>query len=254
MNLTQDCNSKPPMLDSPRGSAKDKFSLMLHDRVVDLERAVYDRLLPCAPDARVRLLGCRTTSESGGVFVRARGAWNVDLREWAGQVLAVLGRRECVRWEVWCCQHWSFGFATECPYVIEALIGRSGGPEDVTRVAHAALDALQHCLKPVGLHHSALVEACATWCPAWFARSIKVAAADRQALYAWDPVTRTVAADGEEEEPEGPRERAAWTMLHGWLASQMEVTDVWHPRSLNSAVAGATLVEALGRLVQDEGA
>ena len=236
----------------PVGSMCEKFALMLHDRVVDLERQVA-ALQPKPLDPRVRVLGCRRTADSGAVFVRARSGWDVDLGEWAGEVLHTLGGLANTRWDVWCCQHWSVGFVTR-PYVLEALIQRGDGEAaDVASAAHAHLDTLAGMLEPLRLHRTIAVEACAVTCPPWFAESIRAAGAarGRAVLYTWDPLVRGVTRQELNEgagtlAPAHPGEYAAWTMLHGWLASRLEATDVWHPRALDAHALGQQLVAGLG--------
>lgn len=249
-----------PQLD-PVGSPSDRFALMLHDRVVDLERQVA-ALQPTPTDARVRVLGSRRAADTGAVFVRSRSSRDADLGEWAAEVLRTLGGVADTRWDVWCCQHWSVGFVTR-PYILEALIQR-GDTEaaDVASAAHAHLDALhalhaqhdqhdQHgMLEP--RHRAIAVEACAVACPKWFAESIRAAgaAAGRAVLHSWDPRARAVARQdiGQPDgtlAPSDPGEYAAWTMLHGWLAAQLEATDVWHPHSLNAHALGQQLVAGL---------
>ena len=240
----------PPGLD-PVGSMSDRFALMLHDRVVDLERQVA-ALQPKPTDPRVRVLGSRRAADSGAVFVRTRSSWDVDLGEWAAQVLRTLGGLADTRWDVWCCQHWSVGFVTR-PYVLEALIQRGDGePADVASAAHAHLDALHGMLEPLRLHRTIAVEACAATSPAWFAESIRVAGAakGRAVLYTWDPraravVRQDVAEGGGAGAPSDPGPYMVWTWLHGWLASQLEATDVWHPHSLNAHTLARELMDRL---------
>lgn len=234
-------------LDPVGGSANDRFALMLHDRVVDLERQV-SALQPRPLDRRVTVLGSRQRSDSGAVFVRVRSAWNADLTAWADGVLASLGAREDTRWDLWCCQHWSVGLPSR-PYVVEALVERSGAaPADVAIVAHAALDAILDLLRPHDLGHTASVEACAVSCPAWFAESIRSAAGGATGtLHTWDPQAGAVVRgpiDRTHVAP-GDAEYRAWTLLHGWMACQAEATDVWHPRAFNACALGQQLVSAL---------
>ena len=241
----------------PVGSEADRFALMLHDRVVELERQV-SSLRPSPLDRRVTVLGSRRQSDSGAVFVRARCAWSADLTAWAAGVLAALGARDDTRWDVWCCQHWSVGLGSQ-PYVIEALVERSGAgtPADVAGVAHAALDALLDLLRPHDLGHTASVEACAVASPSWFAESIRAAGATEAGgaatLHTWDPRAGAVvrqAVDRAHVAP-GDAEYRAWTLLHGWLACQMEATEVWHPRALSACGLGQQLVSALSRVLPD---
>ena len=226
----------------PVGDVQQHFALMLHARLVDLETEVR-ALRPASLDPRVRLLGTATTADSGAVFVRVRSRRHVEFDPWCEAVLRRLAATDTgVRFDAWCCQHWSLA-ADDRPYVVEALVERSCGPADVAKVAHAALDAT-----PGGL-----VEACAVVCPRWFAESIRCAAttvADPPpVLHTWDPEAGAVVRHGMEDETGAggtPGQVAAWTLLHGWLASHVERTDVWHPRALSASATAVELIKALG--------
>lgn len=238
----------PPGL-AGEGTAGERFALMLHDRLVDLEAHVAG-MRPAPLDACVSILGSGRRSDTGAVFVRARSARDVDLEAWGGALVAALGGVVPTRWDAWCCQHWSVGSG---PYVLETLVQRSGHdrPADVAQVAHVALDALR-ALRAEPL----AVEACAVRCPAWFAESVRAASAAsrRAALHSWDPqagvAVRQDANDGDEVltggAPGDPAHRA-WCMLHGWLAAQVEATEVWHPHAPNASALARQLVAALGQ-------
>lgn len=218
-------------------SVQDRFALMMHDRIVELEGDV-KALKQRAPDPRMNLLGSAKVAESGGVFLRLRAPRRLDSHEWASQLLRAL-RPGDDRYDVWCCHHWSIG---PQPFVAECLVQRSG-PLDVMVVAHAALDACgAECPET-------RVDACAVANPGWFAESIRTAAA---ALHTWDPVAckAVVVQPPEPEEVRTPGESMAWTLLHGWLACHTERADLWHPRALSAPKMATDLVAALGRLFE----
>jgi hypothetical protein len=235
------------------GSVQDAFALMLHDRLVDLERSVA-ALMPAGVDRRLAVLGKTSVADSGAAFVRVRSSWSADTEAVLEGVLGAMGRVDRARWDAWCCQHWSCLLDRDA-YVLELLVQRAGSRGvDVVAVAHAALDAVRREAQPFGLAHTVSAEACAVRSPAWFAESIRTAchATGRAAARSWDPDTRSCAPGVEtpHEGDDSDRADAAWTMLHGWLASQTEAADVWHPRALNAAASGQELVAALRRVLE----
>jgi hypothetical protein len=237
------------------GTMQERFALMLHDRVVDLERAM-SALAPRALDPAVTLLGGRARADTGAVFVRVRGGIDAETDAVAARVLGALGGVDDTRWDAWCCQHWSCLLPHE-PYVLEMLVQRSGaGGVDVARVAHAALDAVRGLLEP-RLARAVSVEACAVRSAAWFVESIRAAglAMGEDTLYTWDPRARETvcsAAAGAVDETgsSDAGDHRTWVMLHGWMASQLELVDVWHPRALSAPAAGQELVVALRRALE----
>lgn len=221
----------------PVGTVSEKFALMLHDRLVDLERLI----TPTPTDPRVTILGDRSTAEKGAAFVRVRTSDGVPLDEWARGVTRSLGRMDSTRWDLSCCQHWAFGH--DLPFVLEALVVRSGDlPCDVAHVANAAVDVAESLRKSAAL----AAEACGVLCRQWFAVSIRAAS---KTAYTWDPSSKCVlsvqAFPYEESSAADP-----WTMLHGFLASEVEVADVWHPRALNAHTAAAQMVAVMGNVLQ----
>lgn len=241
------------MADDPRvapagASPAETFALMLHDRVVELERQVA-ALAPPRLDARLTVLGSRDRSDLGYVFVRVRSSAAPDPDAWARACLGALGGRDPTRWDLWCCQHWSLAQ----DFVTEAVVQRSGDlPVAVAAVGHAALDAALAGAGAGGDGRVA-VEACALTCHAWFVESVRAASVTS---YAWDPAAGVAIAcrDGggppagaaaHDNPAFAAADSRAWTLLHGWLASQADVTDVWHPRALSAAAAAAQLAAAL---------
>lgn len=218
------------MADPPvQADVKDAFALMLHDRLVELERAVAG--LQIRTDPRLKVLGTRTKADKGSVFVRIRSNEALDVGAWALRTLTSLGKDE-TRWDLWACQHWSFA-SGECPFVTEALVERSGGdPVSVVTVGHVALD---------GAPEGSRAEAAPVVCHEWFEACIRAAS---PTLYAWDPLHKgmvTVNLEGQHQLAD-PVEDKAWMLLHGFLANAVEVADVWHPRALNASCASAHFV------------
>ena len=229
------------------GSAADAFALMMHDRLLALERDVA-ALLPKPLDPAVTILGTKTRSDLGGVFVRARCTQPVDLDVWARETMRRITVVDPARIDMWCCQHWTTGYGTSGPtYMAEALVERWYTPRGmcVSAAAHAALDALR-----AAGHEGVALDACAVTNSRWFSESIR-AAADGGAgvLRTWDPDAERMVTSPMASESSSANESKAWTMLHGWLAMHTEVTDVWHPRAHSAASAGIQLLAAIARLV-----
>ena len=233
---------------------------MVHDRVVALEREV--RALVAEPlDARVTVLGTAARSDSGAVFVRVTSAAALDIEAWCEGVLRRLGGTDPVRFDLWCCHHWSLG-RDDMPFVTEALIERWYSPAglSVARVAHAALDsaatpsATTPATTPATTNAAApskavAVDACAVTNPRWFAESIRTACewpGTVATLRTWDPKARRTVSSPAVTSLDHTK---AWTLLNGWLATHTEVTDVWHPRALNASSAATALVSSLGHVL-----
>lgn len=245
----------------PIGTDQEKFVLMLHDRLVELESEVKD-LRPRALDPRVTLLGTHERSQSGSVFVRLYTSWNVDLGQLCAATLGILGPLDNTRYDMWACQHWTFA-DTPTPFIIEMVVERSGGGGpggglEVAKVAHAALDSLMSLTAKL-LRVTASADACALHSPTWFAESVRVAAAtgQRQAtLHSWDPSCQKVVTqdinDIDETGTRTPSQYLAWTMLHGWMAHQMAPTDVWHPRGLSNSKCAIDIVSAIGGILDNQ--
>lgn len=247
----------------PVGTDQEKFVLMLHDRLVELENEVKD-LRPRALDQRVTLLGTDEKSQNGSVFVRMHTSWNVDLNQLCAATLGVLGPLDNTRYDMWACQHWTFA-DTVTPFIVEMVVERSGGGGpggglEVAKVAHAALDSLL-ALTGRLLRVTASAEACALRCPTWFAESVRVASAtgQRQAvLHSWEPLSGHVVTqdinDIDETGTRTPSQYRTWTMLHGWMAHQMDPTDVWHPRGLSNSKCAIDIVASIGGMLDNAAA
>ena len=236
----------PEGLWSPEGTCRDTFALMLHDRVVELEAKVAS-LEPPARDPALLVLGASTVSDGGAVFVRVQSGMYAEQGAVLDAVLRRLGALDPTRWDVWACQHWSCLLAQR-PYVLELLVQRASPARtaDVVAVGHAVVDAVREVTgdgKDLG------VDACAVRSALWFIESIRTASGGA-CMRAWDPAAGGVVRcdcgqeEGEEDEPR----RRAWTRLHGWLAEQVECTDVWHPRAPSAASAAADREAAMTRL------
>lgn len=244
-------SSSPPSVAglAPDGSVQDRFSLMLHDRVVALEQDI--RALLAEPlDARVSILGTAARSESGAVFVRVMSAAALDIEAWCEGVLRRLGGTDPSRFDVWCCHHWSLG-RDDMPFVTEALVERwySPGGVSVARVAHAALDAALQ-LRGGAMASKVAVDACAVTNAQWFAESIRTACewpGTTATVRTWDPKARRMVSAPAVATLD--HHAKTWTLLNGWLATHTEATDVWHPRSLNASSSALALVSSLSHVL-----
>jgi len=234
------------------GTLQDQFALMVHDRVVELEAEV-QKLRASPVDPRVRLLGTRTQSDSGAVFVRVLTKKPLDPKAWAPRVLARIGGS--VRLDLWSCQH----FGLTDAFVTECLVQRSDcRPLSIVAVAHAALDtAMGDVTGAAG--EPGTVEACGVTCVQWLAESIRTAATSSggATMFTWDPSTAsTVSHDISDLDESGCRtvpELAVWSMLNGWMASQLEHTELWHPRGISSSRMATDLVRTLAAHLSQNG-
>lgn len=226
------------------------FSLMLHDRLMAVERDLA-RMAPVPADPAIAFIGTATTADSGAVFVRARCPAPVNVDRWCERMMGQVSRVDPARLDAWCCQHWSMAHGRgNGVYILEALLERWYTPHgmSVTDVAHAALDAL----RGEG-HEDTRLEACAVTNPRWFAESIRSAcesSAEGAVLRTWDPESGGMVRSPctSEDGSSSLAETKAWVMLHGWLATHTERTDVWHPRSLIAHSAGNQLMSTLAKL------
>lgn len=254
----------------PTGSRRDDFVLMLHDRIVELEAKVA-RVEPAVRDPALLVLGAATVSDSGAVFVRIRTSRPVDTVSVMDAILRRLGTRDTTRWDAWACCHWSC-LLTDKPYVTEMLVQRSSATRtvDVVAVGHAAVDAAVMCMDDASIcldgstRSNLTVDACAVKSPHWFIESIRIAAAcpgGRSCSRAWDPAARAPVATAEDDATTTASDdddvfeqahRTALQRMHGWLATQLECTDLWHPRAPCAAVAAASLECTLARALVRE--
>lgn len=233
-------------MDDTRARHRDAFALMLHDRVVELEAKVA-RLEPPPLDPALAVLGGATVSGSGAVFVRARSGMHARQGAVVDAVLRRLGRADATRWDVWACGHWSC-LLPERPYVLELLVQRSGTARtaDVVAVGHAVVDAVREV---TGDARHVSVDACAVRSAPWFIESLRAACAADECdacCKAWDPRAGAVVATGAGES--GGAQNEAWLRLHGWMAAQLECTDVWHPRAPSAPAYAAALEACVGRM------
>lgn len=218
-----------------KGTAQDAFVFMLHDRLVALE-ALVAQLRQTASHENLTVLGTRTKAETGSVFVRVRSPTPVAIGRWASAVVTALGAVDSTRWDMWVCQHWTL----HNEYVTEAVIQRAGDRVvDVVKVGNACLDCLGS---------DARAEVCGVVCHEWFIESVRTAGTATRTphMYTWDPLGKGVVISEAAAEAD---ETKAWTLLHGFVASKADVTDVWHPQGLGASTAAVELSTVLGNVL-----
>lgn len=233
---------------SPRGSAGELFALMMHDRLVELERQVALLRLPDT-DPAITLVDC--PSGSPGVYVRLHAAAEVDLDAWAAALVRRLGALwagRCV--EVSSCQH----YGLDGTFVVEGLVVAADHagvhPADPhTTVAQAARAAMDAVVTDCGAElagqapHDERVLACGVLSREWFAESLS-AANPLGKVWSWDPEAREAVADANSLwiRDDG------WSMLQGWLAHNRERVDVQHPKALHAQIEARRLWAFVSRL------
>lgn len=230
------------------GTASEMFALMLHDRVVELERQLADMAIPPL-DARIDLAD---QTDSLDVYVRLRCSKEVSVDEWAASVCRRLGERWSSPLDLVACQH----FDIDETFVVEAVLCFETR-RPVAQVAHAALDALEgvagpaalavlHSRRPSSVPHlyNHPVLASAVQSREWFVESLRAAAGDYAEVWSWDPVAKKA----EKEALDIWIEDDGWCMLQGWLAHNRERVEVLHPRALQAQIQARRLWSFVARL------
>jgi hypothetical protein len=214
------------------GSTSEMFALMLHDRIVDLERQFASM---CSPplDARIELAD---QADSRDVFVRLRCCREIDGDEWAAAVCTRLGQRWSCEMDVAVCQH----FDIDNTFVLEAVLCFDAH-RPVAQVAHAALDAAGDALAP-SVRQPVL--ASAVHSREWFVESVRAAAGDYATVWSWEPVEQKAV----KEPLDIWIEDDGWCMLQGWLAHNRERVEVLHPRALHAQIQARRLWSFVARL------
>lgn len=243
--MTDDCGGGPGGT-SPRGSAGELFALMLHDRLVELERQVAMLHLPDT-DPAITLVDC--PSGSPGVYVRVHAAAEVDLDAWAAALVKRLGTLwgRCV--EASSCQHYGLDgtFVVECLVVATDHAGVNPDPRIVvSQTARAAMDAaVTDCGAQLAdaAPRGERVLACGVLSREWFAESLS-AANPLGKVWSWDPAETEAVADActlwiKDD---------GWSMLQGWLAHNRERVDVQHPKALHAQIEARRLWAFVSRL------
>lgn len=216
-----------------QGSASEMFALMLHDRIVELERQLASMHIP-APDPRIDLV---VGEDSQDVFVRLRCSREIDTDAWASDVCRRLGSLWSCALDVVTCQH----FDIDKTFVVEAVVCFDT-KKSVAKIARAAMDAVTDDALATSVEHP--VVASAVMSREWFVESVRAASGDHARVVSWDPRHKTVEKDSLDIwiEDDG------WCMLQGWLAHNREPLEVLHPRALQAQVQARRLWSFVARL------
>lgn len=207
-------------------TVEQKFSLMLHERLVELEKKVAN-LEPPPLDPRIRI-----SERPRHPFVKLEFDAEIDHSTWLKSVVERLGRYLDARMSGVACQGWSLRAER---YVVEAVFGADDAV-DHREVGRACLET-----------GSAFGEVCAVHVHgvtniAWFMESI-VAAGAECATYEDGVVVVSPAEDA----PTDGAPHPSWYRLNGWLASVMENADVEHLRAFDANSAAISLYRSSAR-------
>jgi hypothetical protein len=204
-------------------TAEQEFTLMLHDRLVELEKRVAD-LEPKPLDPRIKI-----AERPRHPFVKLEFDAKVDHSTWLKSVVERLGRRFEMRVSGVACQGWSLRAEK---YVVEAIF--EAGAMDHREVGRACLETGSTFgeVRAVHVHEVTNV--------AWFMESI--ASTDDEAGHAtYENGSVSTAAE------QTGILHSAWYRLNGWLASVMEDADVEHLRAFDADSAATALYRATAR-------
>lgn len=213
-------------------SENDKFVLMLHDRVIELEAKIAAMVDPPL-DPRVTLVGART-SKNLNTFVRLCCPDEQDLTTVLRRALETVGKRWGVSLEAFAAQHYNI----DGGFVLEAMVCCSTTPLPVETVAHAFLDSSAKA-SSVLASRVILTE--------WFTESfLEVSETCYRYDYARD---RFIVEDAESwgHVPPSP----TWKMLTGWQASVIEAVTIQHPKAPDADDMQVRLVTALENVFPD---
>lgn len=221
-----------------QGTPGELFVLMLHDRIVELEKSVA-ALSVCELDPRIELLPPQLGSaerDARDAYLRVHCRTELDLHAWASEVLRRLGGLwQGCELELTCCQH----FNLDATFVTEALVCFDRR-RSVAQTAKAALDAAADALAQMPQP----VLACAVRSREWFVESFRAASGKAPYVWSWDAKAGTVVKEALDTfiEDEG------WCLLQGWLAHNNEAVEMLHPRGLHAQVQARKLCSLLTRL------
>lgn len=217
-------------------SESDKFALMLHDRLIDLESKMAAMVDPPL-DPRVTLVGART-SRNLNTFVRVCCRDEQDLTAVLRRALETIGKRWGVSLEAFGAQHYNI----DGGFVVEAMTCCSTLPLPAETVAHAFLDA---CTDPGG---ASSILASRVVLTEWFTESfLEISETCYRYDYARD---RFIVEDAESWGHVAPSR--TWKMLTGWQASVIEAVNIQHPKAPDGDDMHAKLLTALEKVLEDD--
>lgn len=217
------------------GTTSEMFSLMLHDRILELERKLAS-LHPPDMDERIELL----KSEAGReVYVRLHCGREVDPVEFASSLCRIMGglRRGCGI-DVLCCRH----FGLDATFVLEGIVCFDEA-RSVAQTARAALDAVGGGALATNVEKPVLASRVES--REWFVESVRAACGETPSfVVSWNPKTEEV----EKDELDPYLDDDGWCMLQGWLAHNREPVEVLHPRALHAQMQARKLWSLIARL------
>lgn len=214
-------------------SDNDKFALMLHDRVIELEARIASMVDPQL-DPRVTLAGART-SKNLNTFVRVCCPDEQALTTVFRRALETIGKRWGVSLEAFGAQHYNI----DGGFVVETMTCCSTMPLPAETVAHAFLDA---CENPSSVLASRVI------LTEWFTESfLEISDACYRYDYARD---RFIVEDAESWGHVEPT--TTWKMLTGWQASVIEAVNIQHPKAPDADDMHAKLLTALEKVLEED--
>jgi hypothetical protein len=205
-----------------KATAEQEFTLMLHDRLVELEKKVAD-LEPKPLDPRIKI-----AERPRHPFVKLEFDAKIDHSTWLKSVVERLGRQFEMRVSGVACQGWSLRAQK---YVVEAIF--EAGAMDHHEVGRACLETGTAFgeVRAVHVHEVTNV--------AWFMESIMSADDDAgHATYENGAVSTTT------DQTDTPWYHSHWYRLNGWLVSVMENADVEHLQAFDADSAATALYRA----------
>ena len=217
------------MDDFVKATAEQEFSLMLHDRLVELEKKVAD-LEPAPLDPRIRI-----AERPRHPFVKVEFDDEIDHSTWLKSVVERLGRRFDTKVSGVACQGWSLRAEK---YVVEAVF-EGGGAMDHREVGRACLETGSAFGKVRAVHVHGVTNV------AWFMESIASAEAEHATYEDGVAPDRTDATRSDATRSDATR--SSWYRLNGWLASVTEDADVEHLRAFDAHSAAISLYRASAR-------
>ena len=228
---------------APHGTVGELFVLMLHDRVVELERRL-TALEPASVDARIDIVDA--PHRSAGTYVRVHSASQVNDDAWAQAVVRRVGSLWACDVDATCCQHYGLDGTFVCEMLLVAAnhAARQDARLSVAQAARACLDALvDDCRGTLAPNVAQPVVVCGIASREWFSESI-VAANPSGNMWSWDASESAAVHDIHDTwiRDEG------WCMLQGWLAHSRERVDVQHPRALHAQIEARRLWSFVTRL------
>ena len=214
-------------------SESDKFALMLHDRLIELEARISAMVDPPL-DPRVTLVGART-SKNLNTFVRVCCPDEQDLTAVVHRALETIGKRWGASLEAFAAQHYNI----DGGFVFEAMVCCSTLPLSIETVAHAFLDS---CDDPSSVLASRVI------LTEWFTESfLEISETCYRYDYARD---RFIVEDAESWGHVPPT--TTWKLMAGWQASVMEAVTVQHPKAPDADDMHSKLLTALEKVLEED--